>query len=411
MDKFKKLNPDLKVELKNGVYTVSSLWGVDELSFDFSSSEFNSIKRIIFPNRHAAMYHSTKKLYEFFFTLAKETEEPLLKRKTKFNYKGFSFETYYSKASNAFDIIASKFAMNKKYVYESRNLDRFKYYYIKDSLPEDVKSTLANIVPVNFYVKGPFDKMPIEEHIRLFKHINFYMKFYDRESPQIIIYDIPSIDSEKIKRPCLSNSMAFPSDIETISIDDSIIDLFEAARETPSIRLKYIFYFQVLEYCAFYHLKDSQKNALNNILKNPDIISKREFYTQRIIDELKESFKQNDDSAKIDSLICTYCRIEDIKDEITANIDFFTGKVEYDGGFVLDPLFDKSAVKNDVIDINLKNIKNNIEKIRNVLVHARESRETRVIKQTNDNMEKIKPYLYLLRRIAEIVAFRMNPIL
>lgn len=409
---FKGHNPNIKIDTTDGKYNLSALWGVQNMNFSFSSEEFKKLKGIEFPSRYAAMYHHTRtEKYEFFFTLEKKSEEPLLQRKIIFNYKQLCFKAYYAQATPTFDMIASKFADNEINVYDSRNLHRFRYYYIKDTLPAEIKESLADLLPINFFVEGPFNKISYDEHLRLFKHINFYMTYYDRHTPQIMIYDIPTIDTSSIKQPCLTENYDFPSEIEAIEIDDSIIDLFEAARETPSIRLKYIFYFQVLEFCAFYHLKENLKNSLSNILRNPDIISKREYYAQRIVDELKESFKQNDDSAKIESVICVYCKSEDIENEIQSNIDYFTAKIEFDGGFCIDPLFDKKAVSKDAIDVNLKIVKNNIEKIRNVLVHARESRETKVIKQTSDNMEKIKPYLYLLRRIAEVVAYRMNPII
>ena len=54
------------------------------------------------------------------------------------------------------------------------------------------------------------------------------------------------------------------------------------------------------------------------------------------------------------------------------------------------------------------NIRKNIDIIRNVLVHVRESRENLVIKPTHRNSVLLRPYLYLLRRIAEIVVIKFE---
>ena len=51
---------------------------------------------------------------------------------------------------------------------------------------------------------------------------------------------------------------------------------------------------------------------------------------------------------------------------------------------------------------------NNITKIRNVIVHLRESRENTVILPTEKNNIYLLPYLYLLRRIAEKVAIQFE---
>jgi RNA-binding protein YlmH len=52
----------------------------------------------------------------------------------------------------------------------------------------------------------------------------------------------------------------------------------------------------------------------------------------------------------------------------------------------------------------LSTIRKNIERIRNVLVHLREQRENRVILPTPNNDNKLTPYLFIIKRIAEKMA-------
>ena len=63
---------------------------------------------------------------------------------------------------------------------------------------------------------------------------------------------------------------------------------------------------------------------------------------------------------------------------------------------------ERDRVKSQLIT----SIADRIERIRNVLVHIRESRENKVILPTRTNNRKLIPYMYLVRRIAETVAMR-----
>lgn len=89
-----------------------------------------------------------------------------------------------------------------------------------------------------------------------------------------------------------------------------------------------------------------------------------------------------------------------------ANKDFFTKDVCFDGGFVIKKLFKDEKQIQTGLPNTIQDIKSNLEKIRNVLVHIRESHENKVILPTMRNEDLIRPYLYLLRRIAEEVAMR-----
>ena len=97
--------------------------------------------------------------------------------------------------------------------------------------------------------------------------------------------------------------------------------------------------------------------------------------------------------------ISTFCDIDDIKLELSENIEFFCKDINFDGGLKIPKLFnDKEGLKT-ITNNTLITIRSNIEKIRNVLVHLRESRENKVILPTNDNDKLLLPYLYILSYI------------
>src|SRR5690606_36653027 len=109
---------------------------------------------------------------------------------------------------------------------------------------------------------------------------------------------------------------------------------------------------------------------------------------------------------KLTKLISDYITVEDIQEEIKCNIKYFTKDVEFDGKFKLpalvndDKIFDKIKTESketkdkkkekDRLRQDLINqIADRIEKIRNVLVHIRESRENKVIFPTRKDNRKV----------------------
>ena len=108
----------------------------------------------------------------------------------------------------------------------------------------------------------------------------------------------------------------------------------------------------------------------------------------------------------MERLITDLCSFDDIKDEITINCKYFIEDIQFDGGLVIKGLFNKKEdIDNPPKDI-LLSIRRNIETIRNVVVHARESRENTAIIPTTHNSILLRPYLYLLRRLAEVVMIK-----
>ncbi|MEZ4854176.1 hypothetical protein [Flavobacterium sp.] len=103
-----------------------------------------------------------------------------------------------------------------------------------------------------------------------------------------------------------------------------------------------------------------------------------------------------------DALISEHITISDIKLELQSNMAYYCKNIEFEGGFVIEPIIKNENVDLDSIPENtIKVIKENIVGIRNSLVHLRESRENKVILPTAKNDDLLIPYLYLIRRMCE----------
>ncbi len=264
-----------------------------------------------------------------------------------------------------------------------------------------------SLIPTNFFIEGDFDSMSYNDQVLFFKQVNFMMLYYDRKSPYIVIFDTAEGGINDIKIPCKSNTTPFPSILNSKKYDSTLLDLMEAARHTGSIRLKYIFYYQVLEYCSYYYLENGLKRKLENIVKSPDILNSN-LYSSKIIELYSEYFKRNNDSQRMESLLKDLCSFDDIKNEIVSNADCFINDVCFDGGLKIEKLFNKKEEIDNPQNGIMTIIRKNIDNIRNVLVHARESRENVVISPTVRNNVLLRPYLYVLRRLAENVMIKFE---
>ncbi|MEP0005498.1 MAG: hypothetical protein ABJ387_07660 [Balneola sp.] len=144
------------------------------------------------------------------------------------------------------------------------------------------------------------------------------------------------------------------------------------------------------------------------MLRNPSISNDPNYYCKAIIEEFKDFFKNRDDKTKFEKTILAFCSIDDIKNELETNAVYFSEDIEFDGGLKIDKIINDKDSISHLVKSDFIKIKENIEKIRNVLVHLRESRENKVILPTPKNDQLIKPYLNIVRRLAENIAIHFE---
>lgn len=394
---FKENNRSVELSNTDGEIIVKKCWNDDSFHFKFKSKQSLSfLKNLILPQELFAIYHIDKELYEFIYLPLPEKYE----RSFNYIYQGTTYKLYYGDPSLEFKKLVKHFVMN-----DIADINERAYYLLRYLRYYD--ENIESLIPTNFFIKGDFRSMPYNEHITFFKHVNFMLSYYDRKSPTIIILDTNDSDIGDISIPCISNKMAFPQTLNSKKLDTTLLELMEAARSSTSYRLKYIFYYQVLEYCSYYYIENDLKRKVRNIVKTPDILNS-DAYSQKILELLSDYAQNKSDAQRMDKLISDFCTYDDVKNELLVNGKYFVGDLCFDGGLTICGLFKKiEDIENEPNNI-FQSIRKNIDKIRNVLVHARESRENVVISPTHKNVLLLRPYLYLLRRLAEVVVTKFE---
>ena len=167
------------------------------------------------------------------------------------------------------------------------------------------------------------------------------------------------------------------------------------------MRLRFLYYYQILEYAAFYWVEDSVKNAICKILQAADLQSKLDDYFPKLIEALVPT-RQNDEH-KIRRV--TECRIDPktIWTEVSGNLEYFCAPHEFEGGFVLPPLVSSDTTEEAFSKMWSPKLVETLRAIRNSLVHARESRTEAVIVPTVANARLLRPWIPVARRMAEQV--------
>jgi hypothetical protein len=419
---FKNANTTVEVVEETEHINLNKLWGDNSFMCRFGkTTDFKSIEDIELPYELSAIFHKSEQRLEFIFAPLSD-DHHFLKRKTKFYYKGIEFETEFNEPTEALKILSVGFRkLDSPNDSQYRNLEVFCDFFRTSDQNDQMKNYFKDKKPYSFFVKGDFKKIK-NDFVPFCKHLNVYLRFFDRRAPIIaIVNNEPK--SESFSIPCYTNKSSFPEQINGNSIDPVAIDLLQVAQETGNGRLKYLFYYQVLEYFAYYYLDEELKRKLSNLLKSPDLLHNSSIYTRTIIEELKDYSNHTSDKQKLTRLLSDYITVDDIANEVKCNIKNFTNDLEFDGHFKLsaiisdeklfDKLFNDGKESKEKKKERLKSrtdfiisIADRLDNIRNVLVHIRESRENKVILPTRGNNRKLIPYIYLIRRIAETIAIK-----
>ncbi|MGD9116549.1 MAG: hypothetical protein PVJ61_05150 [Dehalococcoidia bacterium] len=403
---FLRRNKDAKIEKKGDLYYITNVWNQKNLSIlldPASESELvAALNNLILPPRFAAIYHVDTNIMEYIFTFL-DRNSPYLSRQFEFNIEDEVYHCAFQEASERL-LLISKLARPTGGMGDDRNLMLLNMYTNPDflqtlGLKEDL---IGDSIPVSFFV-SKFEAFDENKIVRISKHLNFLMQYYDRKTTYILIYPPESSEVEPEKQLRFVET-DFPKNISTKYQNPVLLDLMLTANEAAT-RLKFIYYYQILEYAAFYYIEDNIKRNLLQLIKTPDIFSNLDKYLPMILDTVSE--KKQDDVVKIEKIIRANCFPEIIWREIEHNIPYFSQRQEFEGGFAIEPIIPPDTTLESFIEgwhaRTATTLRVTLSNIRNALVHAREKTFGVVITPTSDNDRKIRPWIPVIRRLAEHV--------
>lgn len=371
-------------------YLIIKPWGDNSLIIELSDAEIvHALNNTILPSRFSAIFHIKEQVIEFIWGYISKTDE-IIGRSFKLVFNGKEFVCEFDQATSELLTISKFISPTSEY---SQTKHRNLLFY---KIPA-MKGELNQRVPISFFIKG-FDNYNEDYILSLARHINFYIEYYDRKSPTIDIHMPLSAQANASQRDKLIDT--FPTQINVAEHDVFLLDLMLAAAEANP-RLAFLYYYQVLEYAAFYFIDSDIKQRMQRILSTPHIHDEADLCINQLLN-LTTEMRQSDES-KIDKIVDAYCSPDLIWGEIEPNKEFFQYPQAFDGGFIIDELIGEETTLSSFKSMwHPKTIKI-IRKIRNSIVHVREARQDMSLAPTIENTRKLRPWLNIIRRMAEQV--------
>lgn len=398
---FIRTNPWSKVHKDGKKIRVELPWNDTSLELVVENTrdarESRCLNYLVLPERFNAIYHRDRKCIEYIFNHLFDRDDPMPSQQFAFRWRSRDYLCRYLPASDRLLFLARSLRPLRSATSDYRHLGELHDFQLQRKLPKELRKFYESSVAISFFVHD-VEQYEEELFIDLAKHINFYLGYFDRSSPQIDILPIaspPAPNDAKPRKPEI-----VPPLITAVDLDPFLLDLNLAAK-VGNARLRILYYYQILEYAAFYWVEDSVKGSICKILQAPDLQSNLDEYFPKLIEALVPT-RQNDEH-KIKRVIESRVDPKSIWLEINSDLAYFSAEHIFEGGFRLEPVVSGDTTEEAFSKMWSPKLIDTIRMIRNSLVHARESRTEAVISPSIGNARLLTPRIPVLRRMAELV--------
>ena len=237
---FLQHNPWSKLQAQEHGQRIELPWNDSTLTLELSALGPEAIGRlndlILFPS-FSAIYHRAETKMEVIYTPFRQTE--LEKRHFNFEFEGNRYECSFAPPSQAvLDLALASTPVAAPTSTDYRNLRHFRRYIAISETDRKGPAFAETYSPVSFWIEPCF---PDEQQlIRLFEHINFFMAYFDQNSPSILIHEAEPSDALKEKRVRYLWD-EFPDSIRATTVDPYLLGLWSSARGASDTFRQFIY--------------------------------------------------------------------------------------------------------------------------------------------------------------------------
>lgn len=416
LDEFFKFNPDSLVRTEVGKYVIENPWGDNTVSFSFSKSnkKIQSIlNNIILPKPFSAIYHRDSKKIEFIYSIFNSKVRAKKDGGNfSFIFEGKTYNCEFSETSKELLGLAAMFKRNNaRSVTNYRNLDEFEILLLSKKLEKTgTQSEPLKLFPVSFFVDNiVWNEGNVKESeaevIRIANHINFYVSYFDVDAPAIVIHE-EAVDSRETKDKANRFLLGeFPKEIKAHKIDPYLLGLHDRAEAERNNFLKYLYYYQIIEYASFYYLKEELSQKLNMVLLSPYTENYIKTATQRIIEIMSED--KVHEIQKFNLVIKRFVEPDIVWKVFEPLKKNFTKDTTFDGNFTIKKFPEEMTA--DIFRVTWESLlSSNLREIRNAIAHSGENSMTSNILPTRKNSENLGPWVSLISIIAKQIMLNRN---
>lgn len=395
----------VEIESPKKAIVIARPWGDSSLSivippnFDALIEQLNNVS---LPERFTAIWHKDNKLFEIIYTAYPfSSTEDVVTRAFTFKHRGKTFECWFGSASERLLSIAENFLpVGAPMVSFFRNLPSFQNYVFAEK-NIDGFSKVPNSQPICFWIRGI--DWNDDAVLDLVRHLNFYMAYFDAQSPQIIIQS-PTPEDVTEQAQSRFPTGSFPKSINSNPIDDALLHFWAASIVGDPVR-RFLYNYQILEYGAFFFVEDQVKRTIRKYLTAPDAAENVEVVTQQMIGALGES--KIAEVQKFENLLRACVDPKVIWRELERNLRHFAAPFVFEGGFTLQPFVKENWTVDDFSVAWLPAFSNALRLIRNALSHGREVKMATVITPTTANFRILQRWIGPIAAAArEVMVYR-----
>lgn len=336
------------------------------------------LNNVILPERFSALWHTDTRRLEFIYTSFPDPETN--DRFFQFTDDGNTYTCEFAQSSDRLIALSDSFEMIGPSITEYRNL-------VSILNPSKAPEGVSVERPISFWINDiDWNEDLI---LTLCRKLNFYLKYYDNDSPLILIH---SPNSER-KPSGNTNRYAhgsFPKSIKACPLDDTMLAFWQASLVGDSAR-RFLYSYQMIEYSAYYYLDDEVKRTVRRAISRPHALHEIDNVVSDVI-EAVSSFKQND-IQKIENLIRNIVSPRPVWRSIEADMDFFSEKTEFEGGYVAPSIARRDWKAADFETGWVPTLSSALRGIRNALSHGREQRMSQVIMPTTQNLSLLRHWV------------------
>ncbi|MPM12444.1 hypothetical protein SDC9_58797 [bioreactor metagenome] len=410
LNEFQNSNPHCKLTYleDDKKILLEKLWNSESIKVILDIEEFdkiNDLNNVIIDPKFDAIIHKDTNQIEFIYRYidpGNEIQSQFLTRKFDFFFNGEKFSCEFKEPTDRLLLLARGFYK------QSTNLEEFivpQLVQFRDSqfiksLPSKLVEYFQVRVPRNFFISSSKSIVDVDI-VDVAKHLNIIMRYYDRQSPLIVIHEENEKEANSIKKPKRFIENKFPDIITITDIDDFLLQLLNVAENTTP-RFAFVYYYQVIEYVAFYYVDNKAKKELRRLLRNPTINECRESDLSQIIAFLAE--KNDSDDVKMQKVIEDCCDPSVLWREIENDKEFFSNQILFEGDVIIPALIANDTTEDTWKTMCTPKLQQYLAKIRNAIVHAREKRQNNVIFPSDTNTVLISQILPIIRRVAEMIS-------
>ena len=398
---FLERNPESRYSRDVSGCTIAKPWADESLKLVVPTDAdklIEAMNAIYLPPRFTALWHSDTKDLEIIWTSLPVPPE-FRERSFTFLFRGRTYRCEYGDASDRL-ILLSRFTRAVRPPGETghRNMQSFWLFQAPEmAFQAGTGGMLPE--PTSFWIRNvDWDENAMVE---LAANLNFFMYYFDRKTPRILIHERPP-EKEEVAVPVRFPFDSFPPEISGRPIQRYLLGLWESSIVASDLFRRFVYSYQIVEYAAFYHIKRTALEKIRRVLLLPDLSCRPGRAANEILDAVVDHGMTEDQ--RFEAIIRDLVDPALVWSEIEPNLPQFCSEVVFDGGLRLVPLARPEWSVEDFSTAGMPLFIGAIRKLRNGLVHARERRTSTFIAPTRANYEKLTPWLAPLQSAAMEVA-------